>query len=169
LTAADLLLEPRWVVAQTHPQNEPRAATHIIRQGGEVFAPLFYDKPKAGRAEHRIQRMFPGYLFVHVEGPAAWLRSTMGVLRVLCMGSQACVVPPAVIESYEVLADESGVVVLPEDRFTPGRRVQIIEGPFENCIGIVEGMDAQQRVLVLLSMLGRASRVHCPVAKLRAI
>lgn len=162
MLAADLL-EARWVVAQTHPQNELRASTHIVRQGGDVYAPLFYDK------RQRQQRLFPSYLFVRVEGPAAWLRSTMGILRVLSMGTHTCVVPPAMIEGYEALADETGVVILPGDRYMPGQRVQITEGPFENHVGVVEGMDAQQRVLVLLSMLGRESRVHCPVAKLKAV
>lgn len=164
MLAADLIeLHPRWVVAQTHPQNELRAATHILRQGGSVFDPLFYDK------RQRRQRLFPGYLFVHIAGSSSWLRSTMGVLRVLCMGTRPCVVPPTLIESYEALADDTGVVILPGDRFIAGQRVQITEGPFENHIGVVEGMDAQQRVLVLLSMLGRDVPVHCPVAKLKAV
>ena len=159
----EAITHPRWVVAQTQPQNELRASTHIERQGGDVFGPTFYDK------RCRVQRLFPGYLFVHIEGTAAWLRNTMGVLRVLSMGQRACEVPPSLIESYELLADDTGVVILPGDLYSQGQKVRFIEGPLENRIGIVEGMDAQQRVCVLLSILGRESRVHCPITKLAAV
>lgn len=154
---------PRWLVAQTQPLCEMRATRHILRQGGEVFAPFFYDR------FGRQLRLFPGYLFVHLQGTASWLQNTMGVLRVLCMGTKACEVPPSVIETYQVLADEIGVVVLPGNHYERGQRVRITEGPFINQVGIVEGMDAQQRVSVLLSILGRASRVHCPVTLVSAV
>ena len=154
---------PRWVVAQTQPLCEQRATRHILRQGGDVFAPFFYDR------WGKSLRLFPGYLFVHIEGTANWLQNTMGVLRVLCMGSRACEVRPKVIEDYQVLADEVGVVCLPRDYYQPGQSVRITEGPFENQIGIVEGMDAQQRVAILLSILGRESRVHCPVTLVAAV
>lgn len=158
------LAQPRWVVAQTQPLCERRASAHIERQGGEVFAPFFYERA-------RPVRLFPGYLFVHIFGTSSWLHNTMGVLRVLCMGSHPCEIAPVEIEKYEVLADDKGVVILPgqADMFTPGQRVRIIEGPMLNQIGVVEGMDAQERVFVLLSMLGRQSRVSCPVALVTAV
>lgn len=161
MTAA--ITHPRWVVAQTQPLCEQRATRHIVRQGGDVFAPYFYDR------WGKTVRLFPGYLFVHILGTASWLSNTMGVLRVLAMGSKACEVSPALIDGYAVLADSEGVVILPGNYFNPGQRVRIIEGPFENQIGIVEGMDAQQRVAILLQMLGRESRVHCPVALVTAV
>ena len=160
-------VHPRWVVTQTQPLCEQRATRHIQRQGGDVFAPFFYDR------RDRPTRMFPGYLFVHILGTAAWLQNTMGVLRVLCMGSRACEVPPRLIDSYTALADEQGVVILPGvtggDAFSKGQRVRIVEGPLQHHVGVVEGMDAQARVSVLLSLLGRQSRVHCPVALVAAV
>ena len=73
------------------------------------------------------------------------------------------------IEDYQVLADEIGVLCFPRDHYHSGQRVRITEGPLENQIGVVEGMDAQQRVSVLLSILGRESRVHCPVTLVAAV
>jgi transcriptional antiterminator RfaH len=156
---------PRWVVAQTQPLCENRATRHIVRQGGEVFSPLFYDR------WGKTLRLFPGYLFVHIEGTASWLQNTMGVLRVLAMGARACEVSPQIVESYQVLADEVGVVCLPDatNTFREGQSVRITDGPFVNHVGIVEGMDAQQRVAILLSILGRESRVHCPVTLVAAV
>ena len=154
---------PRWVVAQTQPLCEQRATRHIERQGGDVFAPLFYDRMG------RELRLFPGYLFVYIQGTAAWLQNTMGVLRVLAMGSKACEVPAKLVDSYALLADDQGVVCLPKEHYEKGQEVRIIEGPFENKVGVVEGMDAQQRVSVLLSILGRESRVQCPVALVAAV
>lgn len=163
----EAIIHPRWVVAQTQPLCEQRATRHIVRQGGDVFAPLFYDR------RNHPTRLFPGYLFVYIQGTASWLQNTMGVLRVLCMGSRACEVPPKIIEGYASLADEHAVVILPGASggpcFSAGQRVRITEGAFENQIGIVEGMDAQQRVSVLLSMLGGERRVHCPVALVAAV
>ena len=106
---------------------------------------------------------------MHIEGTASWLSNTMGVLRVLAMGSRACEVSPKIISDYQILADEKGVVCLPKDHYVEGQEVRITEGPFENHIGVVEGMDAQARVSVLLSILGRASRVHCPVTLVAAV
>lgn len=159
----EAIQHPRWVVAQTQPLCEQRATRHIERQGGEVFGPHFYDK------SGKTPRLFPGYLFVHIAGTANWLQNTMGVLRVLAMGSKACEVSPELIDSYAVLADANGVVCLGGEPYHSGQRVRITEGPFVDQVGVVEGMDAQQRVSVLLSILGRESRVHCPVTLVAAV
>ena len=160
-------LASRWLVVQTQPMAAAKAERHIARQGGQVYAPIFYDGcPRCAPA-----RLFPGYLFVRIFGTASWLQNTIGVLRVLCMGTRPCVVHPTLIDTYQALADADGVVVLPDqrDRFTASMPVRINGGPMQGQVGVVEGMDAQQRVSVLLSLLGRQSRVSCPAELLEPV
>ena len=44
-------------------------------------------------------------------------------------------------------------------RFEPGTRVLINDGAFASCLGLFEGMRDDERVTVLLDLLGRKVRV----------
>ena len=53
--------------------------------------------------------------------------------------------------------------ILPEpwinDRFAPGDKVRVIDGVFDACLGLFEGMADRERVAILLDLLGRKVRV----------
>jgi transcriptional antiterminator RfaH len=78
-------------------------------------------------------------------------------------------VPEGVVERIRAREDERGYVVLrPEMDFRKGDPVTITEGALEGCAGLFECATDDERVIILLDLLGRQLRVCVPPASLRA-
>ncbi len=81
--------KPSWYVVQTHANAEVKAATHLGRQGFEVYLPRFLKRRRhARRVEIVPAALFPRYLFVADIASQRWrsIHSTIGVCRLLCNG-----------------------------------------------------------------------------------
>lgn len=153
----------RWYVVHTHAHAENKAAAHLGRQGFGVYLPRYQKRRRhARRIETVIAPLFPRYLFVGVDMASQRWRSiqyTLGVARLVCNGDEPASVPDLVVESLKRREGEDGFVQLAPRRFAPGARVQITDGAFASCLGLFEGMRDDERVTVLLDLLGRKVRV----------
>ena len=107
--------------------------------------------------------LFPRYLFVAVDiTTQRWLaiRSTIGVTRLVCDGDRPAAVPVGVLEALRRREDASGLVQLDHrPRFSPGDKVYVLGGAFQDCYGLYDGMSSNERVTILLELLGRRVRV----------
>jgi transcriptional antiterminator RfaH len=155
----------RWYVAQTHPHAEVKASWHLERQGFQTYLPRYLKKRRhARRTETVTTPLFPRYLFVAVDMTSQrWLsiRSTIGVTRMVCDGDRPAAVPVSVFEALKRREDASGLIRLDEKpRFVPGDKVCVLDGAFQDCLGLYEGMSNNERVTILLDLLGRKVRVN---------
>jgi transcriptional antiterminator RfaH len=153
----------RWYVVQTHAHAEARAAEHLQRQGFATYLPRYRKRRRhARRLDTVAAPLFPRYLFVAVDLAAQrWraIQSTIGVARLVCNGSDPAPLPDAVIAELRG-QEEAGFVRLPAPpSFARGAAVRVIEGAFESCLGLFEGMKDDDRVTILLDLLGRKVRV----------
>jgi transcriptional antiterminator RfaH len=151
-------------VAQTHPHAEAKASAHLQRQGFETYLPRYLKKRRhARRTETVAAPLFPRYLFVAVDMTTQrWLsiRSTIGVTRLVCDGDRPAPVPISVFDALKHREDANGLIQLDhKPRFSPGEKVCVLEGAFQDCLGLYEGMDSNERVTILLDLLGRKVRV----------
>ena len=55
-----------------------------------------------------------------------------------------------------------------DDRFAPGDRVRIMDGPFEDLCGTLESAGDKERVIILLEFLARKTRVEIERGRLIA-
>jgi transcriptional antiterminator RfaH len=60
-------------------------------------------------------------------------------------------------------------VQLTRRRFEAGALVRIMDGAFASCLGLIEGMRDDERVTVLLDLLGRKVRVLMDDLSLAAV
>ena len=169
-----LVLSSRWCVAQTHPHAEAKASWHLQRQGFETYLPRYLKKRRhARRTEAVAAPLFPRYLFVAVDMTTQrWLsiRSTIGVARLVCDGDRPAVVPTSVFDALKRREDANGLILLDhKPRFLPGDKVCVLDGAFQNCLGLYEGMSSNERVTILLDLLGRKVRVNLDSEVLVAI
>lgn len=109
------------------------------------------------------QALFPGYLFVKIEGLRHWtsLKYTYGVHSVI-MSSQSSPawVSEAILEDLRGREDETGFIVLPQpNRLAEGDIATIKSGPFQGQKGLVERMPQKARQQVLMNLLSGAIRV----------
>ena len=107
--------------------------------------------------------LFPRYLFVSVDqATQRWhsIRSTVGITRLVTNGDVPAIVPQAIIDGLRRREDADGFVQLERRaRFASGDKVRVLEGAFCDHLGLFEGMSGQERVAILLDLLGRKVRV----------
>lgn len=162
--------ETNWYVAFTKPRQEVRAEAQLARQGFEVYSPS-YPRIKSGIAKVILEPMFPRYLFLRPTRPdqsLAVVRSTLGVSNLVRLGLEPARVKSELVEKIRTL--ECRKLAEPLSNLfphQPGDHVRIQTGALAGLEGVVESV-AEKRVMVLMSFLGRESRVGVGLANLVA-
>jgi len=144
-----------WACAQIEPFRE-RLALHCLGLNGfEVYCPRLREQVRIrGRKIVRTPPLFPGYTFVLIVSRWWDARWSAGVRRLVMDGELPAKVPDDVIAEIRG-RERNGLVELPKPRgLMPGSKVRLISGPFCDQIGLLGGLRARERVLVLLQMLG---------------
>lgn len=144
-----------WLLVATKPRGEFVARRHLERQGFEVCLPQISSrKRKQGTCQQVTEPMFPGYLFVGVILGAhdiAPIRSTVGCLQVVRFGGQLVPLATSVMRTLLSYAQAS----LNETKtFRAGERLRVESGPFEGLEAVFDKSCGQDRVQVLVSVLG---------------
>lgn len=157
----------QWYVAHTQPHGERRALVNLVRQGFDAYLPRFRKwRRHAGKSERVAAPLFPRYLFVAFDDATArWraIHSTFGVQHLVCTGENPSPMPEGVVEDIRAREDDGFVSLGRLSEFQAGDRVRIAAGSLCDRIGMFEQMDEQQRVVLLLDMLGRRVRVAVPL------
>jgi Transcription antiterminator len=161
-----------WFLAQLKPNSTQIADRNLKRQGFETFLPLLRETRRTGaRFTHALKPLFVGYIFFAVtpEGPR-WdkVRSTFGVSRVVAFGEGPQQVDGALIADLAGRCDGDGVLQPPKE-MAPGDEVTITEGPFAAFTAKVLTLAPDQRVWVLLDLLGQQSRVALSTRQVRRV
>jgi transcriptional antiterminator RfaH len=153
----------RWFVAHTQPQAEMRAVLNLERQGFATYLPRYLKRRRHARKVETVPMpVFPRYVFVSIDlAQQRWLsiRSTVGVSRLVGHGDSPLSVPNGVVEAMMRRHDEAGYLRLAASGLNVGDKVRVLGGAFEETLGLFEGITDEQRVTILLDMLGRKVRV----------
>jgi transcriptional antiterminator RfaH len=67
-------------------------------------------------------------------------------------------VPPGIVEGMLAIADQAGLLS-PDPRLQPGQRARIVTGPLTGLVGTLLALDDNQRVKVLVDILGNPTLV----------
>jgi len=159
---------PRWFLILTKPSGEGTAQTNLERQGYRVYHPrLLRPTLHRGRWIERIVSLFPRYLFVQLDATnqsLAPVRSTLGVANIVRFGPDAAVVPGTIVDGLIRRSDpQTGLHRLSPTRvFERGAAVRVIAGAFEGLQGIFERDVGNERVIILLRLMGHSSPVRVP-------
>ena len=154
-----------WYVVQTQPRAEEKAKWHLGNQNITTYLPRFRRPVRhARRTEISLRPLFPGYLFVHLDPDECRWRSingTVGVHQILSDGNVPLALPDRIIAEIKAREDESGAVKL-RPSFTRGQTVRLMQGPFTDVDGLFEEIRDEDRVVLLVSLLGRKVRIQVP-------
>jgi len=117
---------------------------------------------KDGKRRNVERRVFPGYILVEmVMDEDSWyvVRNTPGVTGFVGMGNR-----PTPLRDEEVaqimkrMEAEAPVVKV---TYRPGQKVRIIDGPFNEIVGVVSDIDMERaKVRVMVSFFGRDTPVE---------
>lgn len=162
-----------WFAVLTKPRAEAEAQLCLTRQG---FETLFARTRRTVRAASgmvvRTESLFPRYIFLRSDPSLQSLepvRSTRGVSTIVRFGGQPAVVPEVVIEQIRLRMDpDNGFVRLAPPELQPGARVRITEGPFSGMDAIFAANHGDDRVRLLLTLLGSEREIVVPTHALGA-
>lgn len=154
----------RWYVAHTRAQSERRALEHLTNQGFDAWLPEFHKRRRHARRTEWVRRpLFPRYVFVHLDLDAERWRSVLGTVGIQALiggADRPTPIADAVIEAIRARVDQDGLVrINPADTLKAGEVVRIADGPFADLEGIFLDMADNERVAILLSLLGRNVKV----------
>jgi transcriptional antiterminator RfaH len=164
----------RWYVAHTQPLGETKASWHLRNQDFAVYLPLFLKRRRHARRIDWVRApLFPRYLFIGMDlETARWrsIRSTVGIAGLVCHGDRPTPVPQGIVEAIKAREGDDGVVTLPAaPLFDKGERVHITEGALRGLTGLYEGATDEERVIILLDLLGRQVRVRVKLETVQAV
>lgn len=149
----------RWYVTKTKARAERIAEQNLERQGYRVFLPeIRVERHRRGRWQDSLQPLFPGYLFVQLEASRqdfSPIRSTRGVLALVRFTSLPEPMPRGSVESLIQRLQQDPEQVPVESPLLRGTPVQVVQGAFTGWQGVFQAETADQRVTILLDMLGR--------------
>ncbi len=161
----------RWFLAQLKPNSAKIAAKNLARQGFDTFLPLEeHTTTRNGQFVTTKRPLFPGYMFVAFDAALGlWHRvnSTYGVARLVAFGQHPAPVPIDMVPQLMLRCDATGTV-LPPKLAKPGDKVVLTKGPFANFIAEVERLAPDQRVWLLMDIMGSQTRVAVGSDQIRA-
>jgi transcriptional antiterminator RfaH len=142
-----------WYCVKTKARQEKSAEFNLLSQGYTVFLPKCFNEKR----KNKIEVMFPCYLFVSLTigiDDFASIRSTAGCSEVVRFGNHIPTIDDAVIESLKGAADTDDVVRMNDDFFNVGDEVRIKSGTFKFFEGIIKARSGQDRVMIMMNVLG---------------
>tara|TARA_B100000767_G_C19539831_1_gene440255 strand:+ start:140 stop:649 length:510 start_codon:yes stop_codon:yes gene_type:complete len=159
-----------WTILQFKPHAHTLAQKNLNQQGFKTFLPLENVTKYKNQQFISTQRpLFPGYMFVAFERENMFwhkINSTYGVSKLLTHNNQPHIIPDALIFSIMARCNLEGVL-LPSKKFSKGDDVRFISGPFHNFLATVENIDKNQRIWVLMDLMGQVTRTLVDADKLK--
>ena len=144
-----------WYLIKTKPRQENVAIKNLVNQKYYTYCPTVTINNK-----HMV--LFPGYLFILLDKKKEnWspIHSTKGVVNLVRFGLNYAQVPNTVIKFLKAnqLINKEKLKNL--NRFKSGDKVQITDGVFKNCVAIFKSSKAEERVILLMNLLGQQQSI----------
>ena len=140
----------KWYLIKTKPRQEIKAKQNLENQDYSTFCPM-------GKINDRLVVLFPGYLFIQLNDKTQnWspINSTKGVSYFVKFGLNFAKVPNRVIEFIKINQHNTSDKLINLNKFKPGDKVQISDGPFNNYMAIFKCYKSDERVILLMNLLG---------------
>lgn len=161
----------RWYLIHTKPRQERRALQNLERQGFACYLPLIaVEALRDGAVVCAEEPLFPRYLFIHLDDGGAgraWapIRSTRGVHRLVAFGADPAVVDDGLIEALR--HHQASLCDRPRRMFSPGDRVEVMDGAFAGIEAVYQMEDGESRAIVLIQLMQKSTPLAVPVSNLR--
>jgi transcriptional antiterminator RfaH len=165
-------MKKNWFILQLKSNSHIQASRNLKQQGFKTFLPLHnFTTRKASRFINTKRPLFPGYMFVAFDrNKSDWtkINNTYGVSRLVTFNSNLKSIPTEVVDTLMARCDLSGEL-LPINKLKKGAKVRILNGPFANFIATVEKYETEQRIYVLMDLMGRKTKIKGSTQNLQAI
>lgn len=152
-----------WYVLQTKARQERVAEHQLNNQHFNTFLPMLRTQKRLrGRWTRVCEPLFPGYLFIELDMEnqnTAPIRSTRGVLRLVRLGVTIRPFPEDMMQGLMQAQALEGEAIDPSRLFDKGDEVVLLDGPMKGLTAIFAARNSQERVVLLLNVLGNQTQV----------
>ena len=159
-------MSKEWFILQFKSNSHHLAVKNLNRQGFETFLPLHETTSRRlSRFINTSKPLFPGYMFIRFDkAESEWhkINNTYGVSRLITFNSILKPIPNSFVDSLIKRYDLSGKL-LPIQKLKKGHQVKLLKGPFANFVATVETYEDDQRIWVLMDLMGRKSKIQIPL------
>ena len=149
---------PRWYVVHTYSGYENKVKTDLEKTIKNI---------KDGKKKTNLKKVFPGYVLIKmIVTEESWyiVRNTRGVTGFVGSGTDPI---PLTNEEIRNMGFEDVPINVDYD---VNDSVRVINGPFENFVGVVQEINKEKhKVKVLVSMFGRETPVELEFAQVQKI
>jgi transcriptional antiterminator RfaH len=146
----------KWYLIKTKPRQENVAIANLENQNYHVYCP-------SAKINNKIKVLFPGYLFINLDETSEnWtpIRSTKGVLNFVRFGLSYAIISNKLIEFIKENELKTIERVKNLNDFKPGDKIQITDGVFKNCVAIFKSSRPENRVILLMNLLGQQQTIN---------
>ena len=169
--------ELRWYLAQCKPNATQIAVRNLDNQSFGTFLPLQEITKRKGKIfQRQIRPLFPGYLFVQIDpdqGPWRQVNSTRGVARLVRLGAEPSLVPNEIVEALMAQCDKQSVLRQTSEtqssQFHAGNQAKVTQGPFSGFIATIRDIEPNNRINILIEILGQATKIAISADALQPI
>ena len=144
-----------WYLVKTKSKQENIAILNLENQNFHVYCPFVLIRNKN-------EVLFPGYIFIQLDKDTQnWspIRSTKGVLYFVRFGLSYAKIPDNIIEFIKTNQLNTAEKLKNINKFKSGDKVQITDGVFKNCIAIFKSYKSDERVILLMNILGQQQKL----------
>jgi transcriptional antiterminator RfaH len=156
-------MSKEWFILKFKSNSHHLAAKNLTRQGFEIFLPLHdTTSRRLSRFVNTSKPLFPGYMFIRFDrAESEWhkINNTYSVSRLITFNSILKSIPTTFVDSLMMRYDLSGKL-LPIKKLKKGDHVTVLKGPFANFIATVEKYEADQRIWVLMDLMGGKTKIQ---------
>ena len=146
----------KWYLIRTKPRHEQIAIDNLRSQNYHVYCPK-------GLINKKNVVLFPGYLFIQLDvnlQNLSPIKSTKGVSNFVRFGITYAQIPDRIIQLIKTNEKLTSEKINNLSKFTPGENVLITEGLFKNCNATFESLRSDERVILLLNILGQQQTIN---------
>ena len=145
-----------WYLIKTKTRQENIAIQNLKNQEYSTYCATV-------KIDNKHVVLFPGYIFINLDNKKEnWspIHSTKGVVDFVRFGLNFAQVPNNVIEFLKAnqLINKEKLKNL--NKFKPGDKVQITDGVFKNCVAIFKSFKSDERVILLMNILGQQQAIN---------
>ena len=170
-TTATLQTMSDWYLVYTKARQEDAAASGLEEQGYRVYLPKLRVKRRRPGGKVDVEEpLFPRYLFAaptQDDQSISPMQFTRGVQKIVRFGHIYLSASDDIVEAIKKKEDpDTGFHRLTMPSLRPGDAVRVKTGPLAGIDGIFETQSGQDRVIVLLEVLGQSTRTEVSIGEL---
>ena len=169
--------ELRWYLVQCKPNAAQIAVRNLENQSFASFLPQQEITKRKGRIfKRQIRPLFPGYLFVQLcpdQGPWRQVNNTRGVARLVCLGAEPSVVPNEIVDALMARCVKQSISHRTSEtqssQLRAGNQARVIQGPFSEFIATISEIEPNNRINILIEVMGKTTKVAINAGALQPI